>query len=811
MNKACDRSKAKVRKDEINRKTSRNKRSPETSDNAEVDSARIPHQINNSAEVKVNDCGDVPEQPLSSQETFIDGSQDTGCPREVRWWNYQSPETVKKLRKCRGQYSCDEIRKIVDIFSDTGVQSEDSLLHSVKLYLPSQDEATFSRLSNQSKPRERVVKKYKQRALNRDSVQHMLTALKEQVEKPKRDCRKPLKRLSDGSTAPVSDPATAHVSDIYERSDVIAGPALSQSFVNKDDISWSDEDLFKDNSFIIEATQNSEKFMAPVAEQGCLEQSEKTQRSAQGDCLASVTASQAKEPVGHQTLFVDSFVIPPTCNSKQSSVTGAKSSLNVPTSSSLSVSSNITTSNKCKNVQTGIDGRIPSYPSVKYNPGQIRNTSQSFKTNSTATSRLEDKNSYCPVAGFRSCSLNNKSEDRQAIQNSQSIIVNPAPDGKYKTSFRKFSSFSISGSQTTTQHDCGGSNKFGNPHTNSSFRKTLSFDSSVSPSRVGGNLNMQSRLSVVSNNFSKPKSTCVSRDSRSERNDSAKPKLPEYLPEKVSSVPVVQEDGFDVSLPEEVFEKLLEIDEILDSQASAISITSAMNLQPKPGQTAMNLLPNPGRLCDTRSGHVSDGSSVSKVKLSTAASYVNLKPNNAAACTTTANIIVNDNSKSVAPKAGKQHLTTSKPTGSLVSPVRSVVGLQDKNKLKKSSPVHAYYKKTFSLQQRRSPRHLKTENHSQVHFPSSSTPVKGPKNDGSDDVDASFLDTVFDDSFSNDQALFESQIVPFLEKVEADATLTQNEPSVLEPSILTKCSSEEIEQKRKAALHKRNLKLSQSK
>lgn len=54
MNKACARSKAKVKKDEINRKTSRNKSSPKTSDNAEVASARIPHQINNSAEITVN-------------------------------------------------------------------------------------------------------------------------------------------------------------------------------------------------------------------------------------------------------------------------------------------------------------------------------------------------------------------------------------------------------------------------------------------------------------------------------------------------------------------------------------------------------------------------------------------------------------------------------------------------------------------------------------------------------------------------------------------------------------------------------------
>lgn len=532
----------------------------------------------------------------------------------------------------------------------------------------------------------------------------------------------------------MSDPATVQASDVYERSDVIASPVLSQSFVNKDDTSWSDEDLFKDNSFIIEATQNPEKFMAPVAEQGCLEQSEQAKRSAQEDCLASLTASQAKEFVGHQMLFVDSFIIPPTCNSKQSSVLGAKTSLNVPTSSSLSISSNITTSNKCKNVQTGIYGRIPSCPSEKYNPGQItRNTSQSFKTNSTATSRLEDKNSYCPVAGFRSCSLNNKSEDRQAIQNSQSIIVNPAPDGKYKTSFRKFSSFSISGSQTS-QHDCGGSKKFGNPHANSSFRKTLSFDSSVSPNRAGGNLNIPSKkLSVVSNNFNQLKSTCVSHDSRSERNAGAKAKLPECLPVGVSSVPVAQEDGFDVSLPEEVFEKLLEIDEILDSQASAISITSAMNLLSKPGQISSH--------CDTRSGHVSDRSSVSKVKLGTATSYVNLKPTNAssAASCTAANQVVNENAKSVAPKADKQNLTTSKPTGSLVSPVRSVIGLQHKKKLNKNSPVHNYYKKTFSLQQRKSPRHLKSEHHSLVSFPSSSTPVKGPKNDGSDDGEGNEL------------------------------------------------------------------------
>lgn len=532
----------------------------------------------------------------------------------------------------------------------------------------------------------------------------------------------------------MSDPATVQASDVYERSDVIASPVLSQSFVNKDDTSWSDEDLFKDNSFIIEATQNPEKFMAPVAEQGCLEQSEQAKRSAQGDCLASLTASQAKEFVGHQMLFVDSFIIPPTCNSKQSSVLGAKPLLNVPTSSSLSTSSNITTSNKCKNVQTGIYGRIPSCPSEKYNPGQItRNTSQSFKTNSTATSRLEDKNSYCPVAGFRSCSLNNKPEDRQAIQNSQSIIVNPAPDGKYKTSFRKFSSFSISGSQTS-QHDCGGSKKFGNPHANSSFRKTLSFDSSVSPNRAGGNLNIPSKkLSAVSNSFSQLKSTCVSHDSRSERNAGAKPKLPECLPVGVSSVPVAQEDGFDVSLPEEVFEKLLEIDEILDSQASAISITSAMNLLSKPGQISPH--------CDTRSCHVSDRSSVSKVKLGTATSYVNLKPTNAssAASCTAANQVVNENAKSVAPKADKQNLTTSKPTGSLVSPVRSVIGLQDKKKLNKNSPVHNYYKKTFSLQQRKSPRHLKSELHSLVSFPSSSTPVKGPKNDGSDDGEGNEL------------------------------------------------------------------------
>lgn len=54
MNKACARSKAKVKKDEINRKTSRNKSSPKTSDNAEVASARIPHQINNSAEITLN-------------------------------------------------------------------------------------------------------------------------------------------------------------------------------------------------------------------------------------------------------------------------------------------------------------------------------------------------------------------------------------------------------------------------------------------------------------------------------------------------------------------------------------------------------------------------------------------------------------------------------------------------------------------------------------------------------------------------------------------------------------------------------------
>jgi len=154
-------------------------------------------------------------------------------------------------------------------------------------------------------------------------------------------------------------------------------------------------------------------------------------------------------------------------------------------------------------------------------------------------------------------------------------------------------------------------------------------------------------------------------------------------------------------------------------------------------------------------------------------------------------------------------------THNFISPVKSVKqGFDSSTRIQAASPMAAFFKKTHGDQV------IATGKQNSLPV-KSSTPLKGSKRiTGSErctetkqsrnnSLGSSFD---FDDSFMNDEALFESQILPLLEKAETEAlnvqsTINPGISSMDGPSSQPQCSPDEIEQKRLAALQRRSQRL----
>lgn len=508
---------------------------------------------------------------------------------------------------------------------------------------------------------------------------------------------------------------------------------------------WSDEDFFKDNSFIIEATQNPEKFLK--SSQNLV--SESTEATLE-------SAMFSRKPAITKTFLDESSVIPPTCVIKQPLIRQVKGS--VPSGSSAKIINNFQTSHKSAKYSNGIVARTMSTRSTNRNNNtcttSTTNSVRNFKPTGTITAKPNNIDLTQPTTASTSSSNKNNYTsvvNKSGNQSSQTIIVNPPAGAKYKTSFRKFNTFEADGPASGTRSIGAGETKEARLSClNKSFRKTLSFDNSLSCDRTSGQLCTTNKplaadftkypaktnasstavsLKNGQNGAVKPRPACSTVRLNLEPEGTVQNSANEHkteLDQQSGSFIVVtdnQSDGFDVSLPDDVFQKLLEVDEILATQSDTVATAGTNTVLGLCGEAA--LLPRATSGAASGTSMLTSCISVSKDEVRTSVSCRDSGPAGANSTMSCGSVYTSLKRKTHphVPEASSRQPAAPKLTEMLLSPVRAETNGQSMLKVNVNSPLHDYFKKTFSLN-RGSPRHLRTDRLRQSTLPSSSTPVK---------------------------------------------------------------------------------------
>lgn len=447
---------------------------------------------------------------------------------------------------------------------------------------------------------------------------------------------------------------------------------------------WSDDDLFQDNSLLIEATQNAEKCLNKANE--CASDNKKNYDK---------SISQVKTNIQREGSVLISSDVSPKITSP----------LYIPSSCSSTLAS--TTLTRKPTVMTKLNPVSATRQTNFVNKGQATmNYSKANIKNSVNCSNINPTPNNNPCKAILSKASTEysakcaSSVNQYVIQNSQSSRVdNPPPGSRIKTQFRKFNSFQRD-STSSTQKNTDLVVKQG---LNTSLRKASSFDlsyskssqtfvtSSHTTSHTFKKVNSSSTpLStdqikptpvnadslVFSGGFKKsPSNTAVTIINKQTGQLSLRQdKLCQAKQKHASGH--VSDDGFDISLPEDVLQQLLEPDEILDSQIIPSTGTNYLSKNSNNVKTVTCLMNKKTALL-----------SVKDACEKNAVNMTRLKPPSIESLSET-----------------------------LLSPVKHV----HLNKARTTSPMQTFFKKTFSP--KTSTLSLKSEN-SMVGV-SSSTPVK---------------------------------------------------------------------------------------
>ena len=392
---------------------------------------------------------------------------------------------------------------------------------------------------------------------------------------------------------------------------------------------WSDEDLFQDNSFLIEATQNPEKFMNTSFDVST-QAAHPSAHSKRPDGAATVTHCGQ----GSESGSPDLSFIPPSCAPIKCAAPLLCSNNRTHPKSLHSKQSNVITiknSSSASGSKAAV-GRI-TQPLSTQSRDNAKPALISPECKTVLGGQAKPSSTYC--AKFIS-SVNKFVNENSGASVSESMVpkcqhqavTSPhtsshlPPKHKEKSSFRKFNSF-----QAGDKDGNPGSSLRGDKSSSvlsSSFKRTMSFDSSESCSSRSN-----TKISVITSNKT-PVSTSTTKSpvitSKPFISSQSKPspclmpapsgvkniKSPtSQLPWSKGNKPVtsgpavgnttpmsfwtkgsnsansrvatginsseeavsdaVAEDGFDVSLSEDVLQQLLEVDEVFDSQADILA------------------------------------------------------------------------------------------------------------------------------------------------------------------------------------------------------------------------------------------------
>nr|KAI8741599.1 hypothetical protein BgiMline_023131 [Biomphalaria glabrata] len=639
-----------------------------------------------------------------SQDPIMSESQDGDPMCDVRW-DYGSPEIVKKVKKRRGHFSAESVKMALANFSDAHMKPQKESFNYVGVML---QHPSFV------KPEKSKVNRAKQRALkkNQHGFQEMMVSFLQDLTK------------RQGSVIDSNNDSSTQISFTSDQPvDDNLAETGNQELGDLDVNYWSDEDLFKDNSLLMEATYNPEKFVT-------------TSPGVDKRLSSSISDSNAAD----LTLSShDTSVIPSSCHASCVDNTYKPKTLHC-TSSTLQshkpIQSHYTHSNK---IQLS---NAPVKSCNKTNTSSTVVSSNTWTRNTTPSNTLSGKSSQ----------------------------------SNSKVALKKYNSFHIDAPNASANNQTDKSHV-------TPLRKTLSFDySHSSQSSVQKPLSSNYAPSLTNNTvkLNAPKVNLFS----SKQSDKMTGQTKTLTPTEIRTFSL-EEDN----LPEDVIQQLLEPDEILDSQDyNPVKPSSMMVSLPKPENKTTFQFKSVNQ-CDNKS--------------------VNSNPN--------LNLLTGSNS------SNRLHSVTN---SSLSKPVhtRSSVNPNQRVQRVSSNPVQALVPPALQKSPKQfygqapPPKFIQKSSHH------TSTPVKGDHaNKGADgpeqsDTSAksqvlsdSFIENVFNDSFLNDEALYESQILPLLDQVESEAMRESQSSQQPKSSPPTQCSPDEIERKRQAALQKRMFSLSQRK
>ncbi|XP_059162223.1 uncharacterized protein LOC131945213 [Physella acuta] len=693
------------------------------------------------------DKGSSPLLKLSQEPVFYQSQEDPSC--FVRW-DFGSPETVKQVKKWRGQYNADGVKKTVSYFNDAHIKPQKTSSSPTGFILHPQDLIALANKSKLQKAKDRVLKR------KQHNVQEMVVSFLQDLTK--------VQQTGDEYTCASSSTVDDLTTNDSDHQTQITAADLKP--VDEENC-WSDDDLFQDNSLLIEATQNAEKCLNKANEYA-FENKKNNNKS-----ISEVKINILRDRSDLGSSDVSPKVTSPSYIPSSCSSTLASTSIRKPT-----VMTKLNPVSVTKQSNLASKGQA----TMTYSKANIKNVLNCSNINPTPSNNpCKATLSKASTEYSAKCAA---SVNQYVIQNSQSSrIDNPPPGSRIKSQFRKFSSFQrdyVSPTQKNTDLAV-------KPGLNTSLRKASSFDLSYSKSSQTSVSSQTSHSFKKVNSSSTPlstdqiKPTSINADSlafsggfKTTSSNTAvttlnkqtghlslyKDKLCQAKQKHSSNH--VSDDGFDISLPEDVLQQLLEPDEILDSQ-----------IIPSTGTNSLS----------KNSYNVKTVTCVMNKK--TTVPYVK------EACEKNAVDI-----KMLKPPCIESLSET------LLSPVKNV----HLNKAR-TSPIQTFFKKTFST--KTSTLSLKSEN--SMAMVSSSTPVKiknslATNHQGQEGASDSFMENAFDDSFM-DEALYESQILPMLIHAESETlkdTQMEDDKVTSCPSSPIKCSPEEIERKRQAAIQKRS-------
>ncbi|KAH9519643.1 hypothetical protein Btru_003232 [Bulinus truncatus] len=631
-----------------------------------------------------------------SQGPLTSGSQEEPIC-DVRW-DYGSPEIIKKIKKRRGHYSAESVKSTVANFNYSHHKPQETS-NNFAAILHSRDFKTVNSRGRLHKAKE------------------------SQLELSSND-----------------DQCCGHSSDNEE--------------TLKTDINyWSDEDLFKDDSFLIEATCNAEK---------CVDPSLNTENKS--DLFSGINSpiSDLRNENGNHltvTFSEKSCVVPSSCISYHEDDTN-----------SMKISH--------KNSATTVESINP-VQSLPIEPNKIQHNKMAGKNNLILTK----KTSGAAIL------VNSKSSERNNAKASGNVSLKSS-DGDSKVVLKKFNSFETTISPRLHISDAVVKTDGRHPEFNSPLRKTLSFDSS--------NAKRSAVPKAPANSYCPGyQKNCIF--SNVTKSSSLSSGLMESQSLKCPPSNVVD----DVNLPDDVLQKFLEPDEILDSQEANTVKPTDQNISAKGNTFQLKTVQNCGNNNSSNSKRFSSYSSNIFFKNSNRLQSAN--PSSKPAKTTLS---------SVSHAPGEQKTQSFKLVENVsknLNPVSSGLVVH-KNCLQKPGQKPATPLKSLKING--------FNDSKQSEMPGASQQLSD-----------SFIENAFDDSFLKDEAVFESQILPILDLVESEALKdsqcsqqpVSSPPASQQPvssppvsqqpvsSPPVQCSSEEIERKRQAALQKRFISLSQRK